>query len=431
MIGTQDVSDLEGRQVHRVKYSCVPPLSTLTVTEEAPGIVPGERMPLGIGIVCLILIALGLRPAIVSIGPILPDMINDFALSHTQASLLTAIPTLLMGLLALPTPWLSRRFGRDRAIIAALFLLAVATTGRAVSESATVLFVATAAVGVGIAIAGALAPGFVKESFPNRVAMLMGIYAMALSLGSTFAASATGILTDLFGSWRVPAGAWAIPAILGVIAWIHIERRGKRTPRLNTKISNSKLPVRNRTAWFVAAFFALNNVMFYSYISWIAPVYVDLGYSSSSAGVILACFTLAFMAANPLFGAISRNEDRRLYLALGAAISLAGAIWIAVAPDVFPLVAISLAAFGTGGAFTLSMTLPLDNAKTDGEATAWNAFVMMVSYLIGATGPVLVGFLRDLTGTFHMPLWVLVAVSAAMLATTPLLQPYHHRQTAR
>lgn len=393
---------------------------------------PGERpgIPLGIAIACLILLALGLRPGIVSMGPILPDVIDAFQLSYTQASLLTAIPTLLMGLLALSTPWLARRFGRDRVIIAALVVLALATAGRAFSGSMAVLFATTAGVGAGIAIAGALVPGFVKASFPSRVAMLMGIYAMALSVGSTLAAGATGVIAQLFETWRAPAAIWALPALVGIAAWLHVAKRGRAATSPVDTTPRHRLPIRNVTAWLVAAFFALNNLLFYGYISWIAPIYVEFGHSTTSAGLILAGFTVAFMVANPLFGVISRNEDRRPWLALAAGISFVGLVWMAIAPTFLPFVVVSLIAFGAGGAFTLSMTLPLDNARSDGEATAWNAFVMLVSYLVGAAGPVLVGFLRDASGSYEAPLWALAAAGAAMLAITPFLQPHHHRLTA-
>ena len=397
-----------------------------TRTERASGVIPTAptQMPLSMAIGCLVLVALGLRPGIVSIGPILPDMIGKFALSHTQASLLTAIPTVLMGLLALPTPWLARRFGRDRVIISALLVLACATAGRAFSGSATTLFVTTAGVGAGIAVAGALVPGFVKAEFPGRVAILMGVYAMALSVGSTLAAGVTGPLAHIFGTWRISAGLWAFPALAGVFAWLRIKARGRDAAGVADATPRHRLPLRNRTAWLVAAFFAFNNLMFYSYVSWIVPAYVEFGRAPASASLLLACFTFAFMAANPLFGAISRNEDRRLCLALSSGISFVGVVWVAIAPTVLPFAAVSLVAFGAGGAFTLAMTLPLDNARSDGEATAWNAFVMLVSYLVGAIGPVLVGFLRDVSGSFQMPLWALVAVSAAMLATTPFLRPH-------
>ncbi|MGI3903158.1 MAG: hypothetical protein ACRYGP_03445 [Janthinobacterium lividum] len=97
-----------------------------------------------------------------------------------------------MGLLALPTPWLVRRFGRDPVLLGALLLLCVATLGRSLSADVTTLLLATAGVGAGIAIAGALMAGFVKARFPTKAAMMMGIYATALSLGSTLSAGATG-----------------------------------------------------------------------------------------------------------------------------------------------------------------------------------------------------------------------------------------------
>lgn len=387
--------------------------------------------PLVIAVVCLMLVGLALRPGIVSIGPILPQIIGEFRLSHTQASLLTAIPTLLMGLLALPTPWLARNFGRDRVIIAALLVLALSTVLRAYADSTLALFAATAGVGAGIAIAGTLVPGFVKAGFPSRVALLMGIYAMALSMGSTMSAAATGGLAQIFETWRLPAALWAISAVVGIAAWVAIEARGRKSRGSVRPMPRHALPFRNPTAWFVAAFFALNNIVFYSYVSWIGPIYVELGFTPAMAGLVLASFTLAFMVGTPVFGAMSRNEDRRRWLAVVSTISLVGIVWVATAPMNLPFVAVSLVAFGTGGAFTLGMTLPLDNARSDAEAASWNAFVMLVSYAVGATGPLIIGVLRDAIGSFEAPLWLLVAVSLVMLLTTPFLRPHHHRATRR
>ena len=60
-------------------------------------------------VAAMVVIAMALRPGIASIGPVLPLISREFSLSHATASLLTTIPTLLMGLLALPAPWLARR----------------------------------------------------------------------------------------------------------------------------------------------------------------------------------------------------------------------------------------------------------------------------------------------------------------------------------
>ncbi|MBY4800831.1 hypothetical protein [Burkholderia cepacia] len=83
-------------------------------------------LSLAVGLVCLVLIGVNLRPGIVSIGPLLPS-----------------IPDVLIGLLALPTPWLARRFGRDRVILAALFVLFAATLGRAFAGSVAQILLLT------------------------------------------------------------------------------------------------------------------------------------------------------------------------------------------------------------------------------------------------------------------------------------------------
>jgi len=379
--------------------------------------------------VCVVLVALALRPGIVSTGPLLPSIIREFGLSHTQAALLTAIPTLLMGLLAVPVPWLSRRYGRDRVMFAALALLAVSTLGRAFADSVTLLFAATVGIGAGIAVAGVLIAGFVKASFPRQVAIFMSLYATSLAMGSTLSAAATGTLAAWTGGWRWASGVWAVPGLIALLAWLFVAR-GSPAPRAaGSSAPRYGMPFRNRTAWLIAIFFACNNFVFYACISWLAPMYVEAGWTAQHAGLLLATFTLAFMAANPVFGFLSRDEDRRLPLALGAATAVAGMLAIVLAPWVSPYLAVALLAFGTGGSFTLSMTLPLDNTRHPEETGAWNAFVLLVSYTIAAAGPLAVGQLRDTSGGFGSSLWLLVAVSAVMLAATPFLQPRHRKHT--
>lgn len=378
-------------------------------------------------VVCIVLVAATLRPGIVSIGPLLPSIIDELGLSHTQAALLTAIPTLLMGLLAFPAPWLAHRFGRDRVILAALMVLGIAIVLRTLAGSVGQLFAATAGVGAGIAVAGTLFSSYVKARSPARIALFMGIYATAIGLGSTVAAATTGLIDQAIHDWRWAGGFWVLPVVLAAVAWTLIERRSLGGHSPDASAHAPRMPFRNPTAWLIALFFACNNLVFYALIAWLAPMYTERGETSTSAGLILASYTLGFMVANPVFGFLSRSDDRRLLLAASSSIALLGSLALAVAPDAMPLVVVAIAAFGTGGAFTLGMTLPLDNASTPEEASAWNAFVMLQSYLVGAAGPLLMGYLRDSTGNFQSSLWLLVAVGVVMLMVTPFLQPYRKR----
>lgn len=285
------------------------------------------------------------------------------------------------------------------------------------------LLLATAGVGAGIAIVGTLMGGFIKAKFPTKAAMLMGIYATALSLGSTVSAGATGSIANRFSSgWRIASGVWAVLGIIAIVAWLVVSiRERNRVPKVST--FKMRLPLRNRTAWLIALFFACDNLLFYALLSWTSPMYREHGLSTTVAGLVLASFTEAFMLANPVFGWLSKSHDRRGWLTASAVLTVIGLVPIAIWPSFAPFVFIPISAFGLGGGFTLGMTLPLDNTKTVEESNVWNAFVMMIGYLIAATGPLIVGVLRDVSGSFHSSVWLLVGVACVMLAFTPFLRP--------
>jgi CP family cyanate transporter-like MFS transporter len=375
-----------------------------------------------LAITAIVLVAITLRTGIVSVGPILPSIIDEFGLSHAAASLLTSIPDVLMGLLALPTPWLARRVGRDPLLLAALFLLCLSIAFRAFATGTVSLLASTAGVGAGIAVAGALMAGFIKARFPTKAALLMGIYATALSLGSTVSAAVTGPVAA--NGWRLASGMWSILGIFAIVAWTAValsEHRHRAT--VPVAAVTTKLPLRNKTAWLVALFFACDNFLFYALLSWTSPMYRELGSSSAVAGLVLASFTASFMLANPVFGYVSKSHDRRGWLAICGALSVAGLAAVALAPTLAPFVFIPLSALGLGGAFTLGMTLPLDNTRSVEEANVWNAFVLTVGYLIASTGPLLVGWLRDVSGDFRPGIWLCAGVAVVMLLLTPFLRP--------
>lgn len=382
-------------------------------------------------IACIVLVATNLRPGIVSIGPVLGQLRNEFHLTNAQASLLTVIPTLLMGLLAIPTPWLARRFGRNSVILAALALLGVATLLRALSSSAVVLLLTTAGVGAGIAITGALISGFVKAHHPTRGSLLMGLYAASLGLGSTIAAFFTGPVANLTGSWRAATAIWAMPAIAGIAAWVYVSRieKEQQTVQSIAPPKANRHPARSSMAWLAALYFAANNFLFFSVLAWLAPMSVEFGASPTSAGLMLAGFTTVFMFSNPIPSLLGKGTDRRKPIALFASAFLAGICFLIAAPHAISWLPISLMGFGIGGSFSLGMMLPLDNAGDPNDANSWTSFILAIGYGIGALGPLILGLLRDATHNFQTGLWILAAVGLLKIVLTPFLFGERHCQT--
>jgi CP family cyanate transporter-like MFS transporter len=397
--------------------------TTTTTTATTTTTTTGISLTAAIAVIAAV--ATNLRPGIVSIGPVLGLLRNEFHITNAQASLLTAIPTLLMGLLALPTPWLARRFGRNRVILVALSVLGLATLLRAFSTSALVLLFATAGVGAGIAVAGALISGFVKAHHPGRVSLLMGLYAASLGLGSTIAAAVTGPVAALTGGWRVATAIWVIPGLVAIAAWIYVSRSEGATqlPGRGSSQVDHPHPVRSRTAWLAALYFAANNFLFFGLLAWFVPMNMEFGASPATAGLMLAGFTTVFMFSNPLPALISKGADRRLAIGLFAGAFMVGISLMIASPHDIGWLPIALLAFGIGGSFSLGMTLPLDSSVDADQANSWTSFTLAIGYGLGALGPLSIGLVRDLTHSFMPALWLLAAAGALKLVLAPFLSP--------
>ncbi|WP_232411242.1 MULTISPECIES: CynX/NimT family MFS transporter [unclassified Methylophilus] len=379
-------------------------------------------------VVAIVLVAIGLRPGIVSMGPALPAIIEAFQLSHAVASMMTAIPDLLMGALALPTPWLVRRFGVNKVLMVALSVLSISMLVRAYSCGSVLLLSTTVGVGAGIAVAGAMFAGIAKASFANRAALIMGIYATALSLGSTLSAGLTGWILQ-FAGWRLATGVWAAFAAIAIVAWWLVIRKSLTTRQVSEPLAMEavapRLPLRTPVAWMIALFFACVNFLFYSILTWTAAMYQETGMPAAEAGAVLASFTFCFMLASPVVGMYSRQLDRRGWLTGCALLSTVGLAGMAT-PGASPWLWVPVTAFGLGGAFTLAMTLPLDHTHTPDAANRWNAFVLTIGYLIAATGPFIMGLMHDRSGHFVGGYQLLVAVSVLMLLLATRLKPPRH-----
>jgi CP family cyanate transporter-like MFS transporter len=381
----------------------------------------GLSLPAAIAV--MVLVATNLRPGIVSVGPVLDMLRNEFHIDNAQASLLTAIPTLLMGLLAIPTPWLARRFGRHRVVLAALVVLCLATLLRAFTTSTVLLFASTAGVGAGIAVAGALMAGFVKAHHPGRVSLLMGLYAASLGLGSTLAAALTGPVAALNGGWRVATAVWAVPGLVAIAAWLQVSRTEGASPVPGSAAAKAAHthPARTRAGWLAALYFAANNFLFFGLLAWLVPMNQALGATVAQAGLMLAGFTTVFMLANPMPALLSWSDDRRWPIAGFASTFLAGIGILIAAPHAPGWLPIVLLALGIGGSFSLGMTLPLDNAADADEANSWTSFVLAMGYGLGALGPLTLGLVSDRTHSFVPGLWVLAAVGVLKLTLAPFL----------
>src|SRR3954469_19838365 len=97
------------------------------------------------------LVALNLRPAVTSVGPLLAEIVQSLGFDRTEAGILTTLPVLCFGLIGPVGPVLGRRFGAENVIFAALVGTAAACALR-LAPSAAALYLSSVLAGVSIGV---------------------------------------------------------------------------------------------------------------------------------------------------------------------------------------------------------------------------------------------------------------------------------------
>ena len=362
-------------------------------------------------LVALCLAALTLRPQIVGVGPLIPEIQDSLGTSHAVVGLLGTIPVLCMGLFAPVAAYLASRIGTRRAMTIGLGLIGTFGILRATVPSVWLVVLLTWPVGMGMGLGNALAPIAVKERFAARPATGTGVYTTGIQIGSTSAAALAVPLAAWFGGWRGALIAISCVALLSLLAWVVLTRG--EVPHQRPAASMPRLPWRSRTAWLLVAVFALMGCAYYGLNAWLPDAYGERGWSHAEAGVLLAMMNLTAIPTSFLVPWLSDRTGRRSPFLLGLSLCFVTGATILVAAPGIAYAGALLAGIAQGGLFALVMTLPLDFEHTPERVGALVAMMLGLGYTIAALSPFLLGAIRDATGSFDAVLWVAAGFLAA------------------
>ena len=134
---------------------------------------PGARLLLLAG---LLLLAVNLRPAAVSVGPVLAEVRSGLSLSASEAGLLTSLPVLAFAAFGAAAPAVARRVGVHRTTMMALLALVTGLAGRAFAPGEATFLVLSMLALSGMAMANVLLPSLVKLHFPDRIGRVTALY---------------------------------------------------------------------------------------------------------------------------------------------------------------------------------------------------------------------------------------------------------------
>ena len=366
----------------------------------------------------IILAAFCLRIIITGVGPLLPEITANLGLTGRSSGLLTTLPLLAFAVVSPLAGKIGRRQGEGKTILIGLCLILLGTVLRS-TLGVPGLFLGTAIVGIGTALGNVLLPAVVKAEYPTRVGQVTAYYTVAMVAAAAIGLALNVPLSGTGLGWNGALLVWGIAVVITGLIW-----RKNASLRLSTsnptETEGREKPIwKSGLAWCVTLYFGINSMIFYAVIGWLPTILQSAGMQSGTAGIVTSLYQVVSLAPSLLVPTLAgKCRDQRGWLMLGSVLNIIGIITLmsstAAAAQVTATIILGLA---NGCAFSMGLALMGFRARDAVEAARLSGFAQSVGYALAATGPMVVGWLHDLTPNWNIGLgYILFASVVALLA---------------
>ncbi|PKH10091.1 CynX/NimT family MFS transporter [Planomicrobium sp. MB-3u-38] len=354
-----------------------------------------KKSALGIMVLAILFVSVNLRPAISSIGPLLDTMREELSLTSSKVSLLTSVPVFCMGLFAPLAVVFNKKLGLKKSIAVLLTSIGAFTLLRGFLPTYPVLLTSAFFIGLSIAIISPLLSAMIKRNFPTRTASLIGVYSFGMGLGATLAAGLTGVFYS-FSGWPTALASWGLLSIAAIILWLRVKEPAAEVAEIPMEGAAVVSPWKNRRAWYMLLFFGFQSALFFSIITWLAPIAIEKGMSIIVAGAVLTVMSTVQIACNlsiPLL--LEKWPSRHLWIMVSLGFGAVGVILLMFAGGAFIWPAAICLGITLGGLFPLALMMPLDENATPDDVNSWTAMIQSGGYIISALTPFAIGLFYD------------------------------------
>jgi CP family cyanate transporter-like MFS transporter len=370
------------------------------------------------------------------VSPLLPVLLAEFHLNHWMGGFLYSLPVVMIAIFSYPLGALSDRIPLGVAVGCGATVAILSSLLRSLATDYSTLAILTAVFGLGLAMCFINLPRLVKTLFPKRlIGTVTGIYTAAIPLGVGLGIALTKPLFSMTGGWREVMVVWSLMAIPVLVFWWIVARLAKdvskgllhkasgREEHLSeTRVSEpTSTDQVLRSVLICGLLLSLLNLAFYATIGWLPTYLTEEGWDGTKAAAATSLISFPEIPGVILFPLISDRTGKGrtilvagfLVIALGSA-GLAlymGATWF-----VTPVLGVVF-----GGTFALLLAMPAQLVERRKVASAAGA-VISIGYVGALAGPLIAGYIRDLTGSFSMA-FLIVAVTGLISAALSLRAP--------
>lgn len=358
-------------------------------------------------IIAIIMVASTLRAPLTSVGPVINDIIHQFNINDGIAGSLITIPLFIFAIISPLVSKVKNYLSMSRTILLSTLLLVFSLILR-VAGDFTLFILGTILLGVAIAFGNVLLPSYVKWYFPTQVGIVTGIYSsmMHFTAGLGGGLSIPISSASQFG-FRLSLSSWVIFAIISIFLWILIVKKNSKLERKTAFVNqrnkeNKTNIVKSRIAWIIAATMGFQAMIIYTIVMWMPSILIDKGVDSSTAGFLFMLNQFSQVPMTFIVPIIAyKLSNQRILAIIITTLFLLGFSFLFSHSLILLFIGVIISGAAMGACFSFCMILFSIKARTDNGSVTLSGFGQSIGYLIGAIGPVLVGYLYDITHSWN------------------------------
>lgn len=373
----------------------------------------------------MMLVAANLRLPITIIPPLLSTIEKDLGIPKSLAGLITSIPLITFAILSPVIVKVAKKLGNELTIFV-FFILLIAGSYLRIIPTVWALMLGTFLAGVGIDSGNVLVPALIKDHLPHQIPLGTSLYTMSMLLIGAIGTALSGVLITKV-SLQSTLAILSVVAIVALVFWIPNLRYNHRETTKNFEQKQYRSVWNQNLGWLITAFFGLQSIVYYSFVTWLPSILQNHGISTIFASNLLTLLQLSGLPCSFIvpFLSIRKNGLRNLLIMLfvGYAIAPLGYL-ISTSNAVYLTIITIVTGFGSGLAFNMAVVFFTEKTTNPTQTAEVSGMAQSAGYLLAAIGPVLFGFIENISGSWNMIILILVALST-LLALSGLLVARH------
>ena len=375
-------------------------------------------------------------------GVFLEPMLDEFGWTRAGISGAFTLCMIVMGALAIVAGRLTDKIGPRPVLLTCGFFLSLGYLLMSRVSAIWQLYLFYGVI-IGIGMSGAFAPliSLVARWFVKRRALMSGFLLAGPAFGIVVVPLLSSLLISAYG-WRnsyiILGGIVLVVVILaalflkrdpGGIGLLPYGADKVSTEDLDLQLVGFSLggSVRTRQFWTLGLMFFSNLFLINIVVVHIVIHAIGLGIPATAAASILSVGAGVSIPGRIIIGGVADRIGNKPTLAVCYIMGLVAFILLLVATELWMLYLFAVI-FGLGcwasGTVTAPLTAEFFGLKSHGIILAC---VSLTTAIGGAIGPVLVGYIFDVTGSYQQAFLMCVGVSIIAIISTMFLRPITSR----